>query len=116
MLRVVSSSLLSFLLVVTLLWGGCISCPQFFMLQTAEKSCCNKAGQCERPSKTAPVKECKQMPLEAHSFISLAVDFSADNLFLSAGAAPQLTAAHLEAPAGAPSPPDLTILNSSFLI
>jgi len=86
------------------------------MLQTAEKSCCNKAGQCERPSKTAPVKECKQMPLEAHSFVSLAVDFSADNLFLLPLISPQLAAAHGEAPAAAPSPPDLTILNSSFLI
>jgi hypothetical protein len=55
-----SSSVLSLLMIVTLLWGGCISCPQFFMFPSkTEKSCCQKNGQCERPGKTAPVKECK---------------------------------------------------------
>ena len=41
-------------MVATLLWGGCISCPQFFMFpsaEKAEKSCCQKNGQCERPTR-----------------------------------------------------------------
>ena len=44
------------MMVLTLVWGGCISCPQFFMFPKVEKSCCNKSGQCERPEKKAPVK------------------------------------------------------------
>jgi hypothetical protein len=53
---------LSLLVTVRLFWGGCISCPQFFMFPTekADKSCCNKAGKCERPDKTAPENECKR--------------------------------------------------------
>ena len=47
-LRAVSSSFLSLLLLVTLMWGGCISCPQFFMVPKAEKSCCDEAGKCKR--------------------------------------------------------------------
>ena len=49
--------------------GGCVSCPQFFIFPKVEKSCCNKAGQCERPSKSAPAKECKRMPFEFQGYL-----------------------------------------------
>ena len=40
--------LLSLLLVATLLWGGCVACPQFFQTPNAKKSCCDPAGHCKR--------------------------------------------------------------------
>ena len=121
MLRAISSSALSVLVTITLFWGGCISCPQFFMFPTAEKSCCNKAGKCERPEKAAPEKECKRMPLEvqgfafAHAHLAAAV-ITTDTLPLapilhSPGAGMTFETAAVEH-----SPPDLTVLHSTFLI
>src|SRR2546423_7145539 len=80
MQRAIASSLLSLTVVVTLLWGGCISCSQFFMFQTGEKSCCNKSGQCERPTKNAPTTDCRQMPLEPQGFASAHADLAAVGL------------------------------------
>lgn len=120
MLRVISSSLLSLLLVATMLWGGCVSCPQFFMFPKAEKSCCNKAGQCERPSKTAPAKECKRMPFESQghaAHVELAVSILTTGRFgLVPPAIHRVAVNPLETSELEPSPPDLTVLNSTFLI
>lgn len=117
--RAVSNSLLSALLVATLLWGGCVSCPKFFMFPSAKKDCC-KAGQCERskPSKTTTSKECNRMPLEqpdsAHRQAALPVAIGTLSDF-----APILPA-RTEAPgfffALEHSPPDLNLLHSTFLI
>lgn len=117
MLRSVYSSVLSLLLVVTLFWGGCVSCPQFFMFPKADKSCCNKAGQCERPTKNAVAKECKRMPLESQAFASMDVSLAA----LPASMEPVAIAAlvstrHRDLPDPHYSPPDLTVLNSAFVI
>lgn len=54
-IRTLFNLLLSALMIATLLWGGCVSCPQFFMFPTAKKDCC-KAGHCERP-KSQPVSK-----------------------------------------------------------
>src|SRR3954447_19499603 len=69
MLRALSSSFFSLLLLVTLMWGGCISCPQFFMFpKAAKKSCCDGTGKCNRQNRESPLKrECKRMPLEPAS-------------------------------------------------
>ena len=120
-LRVVFSSLLSLLVVVTLFWGGCVSCPQFFMFSKAEKSCCNKAGQCERPSKTAPVKECKRMPLEPQGFALAHAELAAAALTAETVAQISISTrefadVHSRTPQLEPSPPDLNVLNSTFLI
>src|SRR5258706_1508074 len=65
--RAVSNSMLAALMVVTYLWGGCISCDQFFMFPQAKSDCCKK-DVCERPSKGAPSKtspiSCEKMPLD----------------------------------------------------
>lgn len=56
MLRGSANLLLSVLLVATLLWGGCIACPQFFQPPIAKKSCCDPAGHCKR-TKTNPSEQ-----------------------------------------------------------
>ena len=117
MIRAITNSLLSALMVATLLWGGCISCSQFFMFPSAKKDCC-KAGQCERSkSQNVPSKECKRMPLEPASSGHVHADLPATVL-----TAIDLVPAELSIPvvdvvlAVEHSPPDLQALNSTFLI
>jgi len=119
--KFIANSLLSFLMVVTLLWGGCISCPQFFMFPKADKSCCEKDGKCKRPAKTAPIKECRQMPLEPAGFATvhaeLAVVANVPNyIFVLPVLAPAATRIHSKAPVSDHSPPDLIVLHATFLI
>ena len=91
------------------------------MFPTAEKGCCNKAGKCERPEKTAPAKECKRMPLELQGFASAHADLAAAVIttdilpFAPIRYAPR-PGTQLETPAVEHSPPDLTVLHSTFLI
>lgn len=119
--RLISTSVLSFLLLLTLVWGGCISCPQFFMFPAAAKNCCNKAGQCERPTQTAPLKDCKRIPLTAqghlHAHLALAAAVLAESAFTIAPT-PQADSMmfHPEPAAVDHSPPDLQVLHSNFLI
>src|SRR3954452_6539425 len=66
-LRTITNSLLSVLVIATFMWGGCVSCEQYFMFPGAQqKPCCNKSGKCERPGK-APSKsdkqDCNRLPL-----------------------------------------------------
>ena len=121
MVRAVSSSFLSLLLLVTLMWGGCISCPQFFMVPKAEKSCCDEAGKCKR-QKDAPVeKECQRMPLEppsmggGHHTVAVATLPTPAPEVLPL---PVVTAdfMHRELLPLEHSPPDLQVLNATFLI
>jgi hypothetical protein len=52
------------LLTATLLWGGRLSCPQFFMVGQSKQSCCDSGGKCRRvPAKQEPNQECKKMPV-----------------------------------------------------
>jgi hypothetical protein len=123
-LQALSSSTLSLLMVATLLWGGCISCPQFFMFPTtakAEKSCCQKKGQCERPTKTAPAKECKRMPLEAQGFASADAQLAVvavlpATIELAPVSNRSSESPHPAAPLSEHSPPDLNVLHATFLI
>jgi hypothetical protein len=120
-IRALFSSALSFLLIVTLMWGGCISCPQFFMFPTVEKSCCRKSGQCERPAKNAPVKECKRMPLEPQGFTSAHAELAAavlpvNSFYLLRVLTPARVVICTETPQVEHPPPDLNVLNSTFLI
>src|SRR5215510_2950234 len=66
-LRSIASSLLSLVVVATFLWGGCVSCEQYFMFPGKHQPCCTKSGQCERPGKTSPKPEkvdCNRLPLQ----------------------------------------------------
>jgi hypothetical protein len=110
-------------MVATLLWGGCISCPQFFMFPTdkAERNCCKKNGECDRPTKTDTAKECKRMPLEPQEVSSAHAELAVPVVVASAVIIPLVlevsaTAPHPEAPILEHSPPDLNVLNSTFII
>jgi hypothetical protein len=65
MFRRTANLLLSVLLVATLLWGGCVACPQFFQAPLAKKSCCTPTGQCKNtnPGKSQQ-KPCQFQQLE----------------------------------------------------
>jgi hypothetical protein len=71
-----ASSLLSLLLVVTLFWGGCISCEQYFMWPGA-KGCCAPDGHCntkKAPTNQAADRECKQIAFEHQKSIDRHID------------------------------------------
>jgi hypothetical protein len=125
-LRNFASSLLSLLLTATFLWGGCVSCEQYFMFPGGHQSCCNKSGQCERPGKSPgkpekPEKQdCNRLPLQ-RSGHPQPIPLPA---ILSAAVAPPLPApvsaallrtGVFEVPVD-PSPPDLQALHATFLI
>lgn len=122
MVRAISSSLMSLLMVLTLVWGGCISCPQFFMFpKLVDKSCCNSSGQCERRSSQEPVKECTKMPIEAQDFVSAHTELAIATL----GTEPVVVGPTLVAIFPVPDeirdtaehpPPDLIVLHSTFVI
>ena len=121
MIRGLASFAFSILMVVTMMWGGCISCPQFFMFTAvAEKNCC-EAEQCERPSKNAPVKECKRMPLEpqgfssAHAHLAVTV-LTADVQPIATTLCVPLVGHRFETAAVEHSPPDLNVLHSVLLV
>ena len=122
MLRALSSSALPALLTITLFWGGCISCPQFFMFSApAKKDCCGKAGKCERPAKSVPEKECKRMPLEPQGFGAAHAELAATFVSGEVLAAPVLVSRWSSlVPHGAGpvehSPPDSNVLHSTFLV
>jgi hypothetical protein len=122
-LRAAFSSLLALLLSAVLVAGGCLPCQNLFT-QPESKSCCNHAGECEKPSRNAPDhKDCR-----AH-----AVDLQSDHVQKDTRASldihvvapasdygPQLTPASsvLVTAVHPPdySPPPLFLIHSSFLI
>src|SRR5579862_3357729 len=55
---------LSLLMVVTLLWGGCLSCPQYFMFRDSPNGCCNPAGHCKQiPTHSPGSRDCNIQPI-----------------------------------------------------
>jgi hypothetical protein len=118
--RAIANSLFSILLVTTLLGGGCVSCEQFFMWPGA-KSCCMPDGRCK--TKPAPAKErsgeqCKQLAFDHHKSIDHKVTLAVTAWALEAPPTlyPEIWTRSRRAESLAPSPPDLLILNSAFLI
>ena len=107
--------LMAFLVTATLLWGGCQSCPRFFMFPwentgSPQKHCCSKAGKCSRPADKAPQesstssgKTCKRITLESAEKISLAAP--ADFSFAISVSAPEAIVAGFSRVSGASSPP-----------
>ena len=122
-LRGIASSVLSLLVVATFLWGGCVSCEQFFMFPRKQQNCCNKSGQCERPGKNSPkpeTRDCNRLPLERGNNVHVVQPPALLPAVLPSDIAPPgfttlVGAANFEPPPD-PSPPDLQVLNSTFLI
>jgi hypothetical protein len=114
----ISSSGLSLLMAVTLFWGGCVACPQFFMFSSRAKKDCCKAGQCDKSQsgKSTGEKVCKLLPLEPHGFGQDLAEPPASIIGSIELALPANTRSP-EVPVFIDySPPDLHVLNSTFLI
>lgn len=111
MLRSVANFGLSILLVAVLLWGGCVSCSQYFAF-TASHKCCDPVGHCRK----APVKtNCSIQPMDVTS----TAHFIAPESVVAAVAlvAPvRLVDAPADTPVVRESPPDLCKLHSVFRI
>jgi hypothetical protein len=117
--RTLANSLLSLLMLATLVWGGCISCDEYFMWPGA-KGCCSPNGQCKTktPSSQKTNRECKQIAFDHQKAV--------DHLV----ALPMIAVVTIEVPlrviasweslhsvsSAEPSPPDLQVLHSTFLI
>ena len=118
--RTLASSLLSLLLVTTFLWGGCISCEQYFMFGGA-KDCCAPDGHCKSkvPVENTPDRACNQIAFDHHRHADLSVCLPVPVIasILSADFTPERAPIpHREFRPSEPSPPDLQILHSTFLI
>jgi hypothetical protein len=118
----------SLLLVVSYLWGGCISCQQFFMLPGSKGHCC-EARRCKNPAKKStdrtgsqtPSQDCQTMPLER----SLAAHSHSDLVVRLTVAAPatdfvELAFSHsratIEFDPLAGSPPDIPVIDAALLL
>lgn len=74
MFRRAANLLLSVLLVATLLWGGCVACPQFFQSPITKKSCCTPTGQCKNTkSNSSQQKSCQFQQVELQQKLQTAV-------------------------------------------
>ena len=117
--RTLASSLLCLLLLTTVVWGGCISCEQFFMWPGV-KSCCSANGQCKTKKTQASQtgRECKQIAFEHQKSVDLHVDLAA--VAISPSDVLTRVAEPLIRWSGVspiePSPPDLQALHATFLI
>jgi hypothetical protein len=120
-LRKIAICGMAVLVTATLLWGGCLSCAQYFMFPSiSAKTCCAAPGSCKRtPSKPSPEEECRIQPLalakapatpeRASTLPSIAVlpaQVSASTVTL------QLDLRRRAHPANQASAPDLCLLHS----
>jgi hypothetical protein len=119
MYRALANSLLSLLILTTFVWGGCVSCEQYFMVRGA-KSCCAANGRCKTktPVKQSLGGECKQIAFDYQKSVAFSVDlpvvaFGDFELPLVTEVA--FTVTPRSNPIE-PSPPDLQVLHSTFLI
>ena len=123
MFRRAANLLASLLLVATLLWGGCVACPQFFQSPVIKKSCCDPAGHCKR-TKTDPSqqKPCQFQQLEVQQKVKPPVPLVAVIHLVSPSPIASLQLRELmrasEARLGSPpkSPHERQALLSTFLI
>jgi len=125
-LRALASSFLSLLLAATLMWGGCISCEQYFMWPNA-KGCCAGKNHCKsKPvkrssatdTKQIPGPECKQLSFGSQKSFNLYVDLpvSAEvKMDVPVPGAGMIVRCYDVSPVES-SPPDLYVLHSTFLI
>jgi hypothetical protein len=117
--RALANSILSLLLLTTLVWGGCVSCEQYFMFGGA-KRCCAPNGHCKTkvPAPQSSDGECKQIAFDHQKSVDLHIELpiiAVVKIDLPTRAVELLERWH-----GAElielSPPDLQILHSTFLI
>jgi hypothetical protein len=111
--------LLSLLLLTTSVWGGCISCEQYFMFPGV-KNCCSPNGRCKTktPAPQNAGRECKQIAFDHQKSPDFHIDLPA--VAIAAFDSPLRVVEPVTGWSGlppvAPSPPDLQVLHSTFLI
>jgi hypothetical protein len=119
LLRAVSSSLLSLLLLTTFLWGGCVACEQYFMFGQ-QHGCCRPDGHCKTktPQQNGAERGCQQIAFEHQQSIHLQIDLPIVAVAMIAVPAANTTASvsRRDALPVDPSPPDRQALHSTFLI
>ena len=118
MLRALSSSLLSLLLVTTFLWGGCVSCEQYFTFGQSH-GCCNPDGHCKSkvPAKNGSGRDCKQIAFDHQKGIDLHFDLAVATESIALPVANiELSQHWCDTLPFDPSPPDFQALHSTFLI
>jgi hypothetical protein len=107
-------------MLATLVWGGCISCDEYFMWPGA-KSCCSPNGHCKTkksPTKQSPGRECTQTAFDHHKSIDHRIDLplvAAVEMAVRVPAVESVERWHGVVPVE-PSPPDLQVLHSTFVI
>jgi len=118
-LRAISNTLTALLLMASYLWGGCISCEQFFMLPGAKSGCCDHYKCKKSPKQSKPEssrQDCQKMPLEQASGSHL-IGVAQANAAVHVDSGVQVfQIAERSFDPIADSPPDLPILNASLLL
>ena len=120
-MRTLANLGLSLVLVVTLLWGGCLSCSQYFMFPSSHAGCCDPAGHCGKTPQ-APAKDCHIQPLAlTKTFSTTTAQSTLPAVVLpvtmAAANQPSVFGTRLLAFfSPQPSPPDLGLLHSVFRI
>jgi len=134
--RTLFNTVFSLLLTVSYLWGGCISCEQFFMWPGSKGHCCetlrckkSTGKQSEKSNRQPTQQDCQMMPLDRssgqrllaahshHEATAAMAENHADSILTAETAllfAHSWIAARIN-PVDA-SPPDLPILYASLLI
>lgn len=121
MRRALASSLLSLLLATVLVWGGCVSCENFFMWPAA-KTCCTADGHCKTKapaSKRTTAVECKQLAFDHNQTLDLdnTLPLVINGFKSMAPLVVDLRLSWILAKAPATqSPPDLQVLHSIFIV
>jgi hypothetical protein len=117
--RAFASSLLSLLLVLTLVWGGCLSCEQYFMWSST-KGCCSANGHCKTKSRsTSPSgRECKQIAFEQQKSLQVQADLPVIAVLPGQPFLPPVSVRDDRPSQDSidPSPPDRQALHATFLI
>ncbi|HVW85633.1 MAG TPA: hypothetical protein VHB50_13180, partial [Bryobacteraceae bacterium] len=113
-------------LIATLLWGGCISCSQYFMVSAGgAKRCCMPSGKCKDvPAQPSGVRECKIQPFSLkhaavnvdHASILASCAALATPHPCTAPGLPEIHAIQTAAMTDFGSPPDLCVIHSVFRI
>ena len=117
---------MALLLMATLLWGGCLSCAQYFMFPSmSAKICCMPSGECkkEKHSKPSSPEECRIQPLAFAKAAATPERVSILSGFMALSAQAPTPPASLLADfrektclAYQASPPDLCLLHSALRI
>jgi len=124
--QAITRVLMSLLMTATLLWGGCLSCPQYFMLASkAGKSCCMPSGECKekQSGRQSRSQECTIQP------VAVSDSRVADTIAQAATSVMPIPAANVAVPltlavpnelrlaqSDRGSPPDLNLLHSILRI